>query len=425
MAKPVRLYGSATLQAQAHQLRCGRTEMLLGSGWMHNSFSSHRRTHQFRFSWSMEPLVKPPKSPCQRGRYPLRRLQVIAAPSGCKAFPPTHLLSNAVTTDADGNAYFEYVVRNTNATAVNQTTPDLRCVQTAFSETVKDRLVLMTIFADGSTSTTQLATRTYNQVGAGGAQSSWSGSSLSPGSAIPDGHGGVLATWSELFVDLPSSYMVSHISPNGQSDFHLAALDNMSSLFSSNSWPGVLGDGGTGFVTSAPGTRDSVSSTIVAFDTNSGQQAWAVQPGFFVDQMFAQDGGGVIAHGFDVSNNPMMVSVDSSGIITPVLISASLLTDSWTGQWFWVGPGVSAINLPFVVNQASFWPEVFGNPSQSSFGVLGCPCLVQSTDSTRPSQPQASVATTESEPAPETVQALDETAPSAQLLGPSNCPICN
>src|SRR5207244_967317 len=43
MAKPVHLYGSVTLQA--HQLRCGRTEMLLGSGGMHNSFSSHRRTH--------------------------------------------------------------------------------------------------------------------------------------------------------------------------------------------------------------------------------------------------------------------------------------------------------------------------------------------------------------------------------------------
>src|SRR5207245_11728797 len=147
----------------------------------------------------------------------------------------------------------------------HQTTAGLWSGQTAFSATVDERLVLMTIFADRSTSTTQLATRTYNQVGAGGAQSSWSGSSLSPGSAIPDGHGGVLATWSALFVDLPSSYMVSHISPNGQSDFHLAALDNMSSLFSSNSWHGFVADGATGFVTSAPGTRDSVSSTIVAF----------------------------------------------------------------------------------------------------------------------------------------------------------------
>jgi len=110
-------------------------------------------------------------------------------------------ISNTVTTDADGNAYLEYVARNTNATVVNQTAPDLRCVETAFSETVKDRLVLMTIFANGNTSTTQLASRIYTQVGAGGAQSSWGGSSLSPGSATPDGQGGVLATWSELFVD--------------------------------------------------------------------------------------------------------------------------------------------------------------------------------------------------------------------------------
>ena len=363
---------------------------------------------------------------------PERSISVTATTGNCgsigvQSIPSDAFISNAVTTDADGNAYFEYVVRNTNATAVNQTTPDLRCVQTAFSETVKDRLVLMTIFADGSTSTTQLATRTYNQVGAGGAQSSWSGSSLSPGSAIPDGHGGVLATWSELFVDLPSSYMVSHISPNGQSDFHLAALDNMSSLFSSNSWPGVLGDGGTGFVTSAPGTRDSVSSTIVAFDTNSGQQAWAVQPGFFVDQMFAQDGGGVIAHGFDVSNNPMMVSVDSSGNITPVPISGSLLTDSWTGQWFSVGPGVSAINLPLAVDAASFWPEVQGNPSQSRFGVPGCPCLVQSTSNTSSpttssAQPRAddpvSHTTTETLPS-------DEVPLTAQISAPTDCPICN
>src|SRR5947199_146671 len=192
----------------------------------------------------------------------------------------------------------------------------------------------MTIFADGSTSTTQLATRTYNQVGAGGAQSSWSGSSLSPGSAIPDGHGGVLATWSELFVDLPSSYMVSHISPNGQSDFHLAALDNMSSLFSSN---------------------------------------------------------------------------------------------SWTGQWFSVGPGVSAINLPLAVDAASFWPEVQGNPSQSRFGVPGCPRLVQSTSNTSSpttssAQPRAddpvSHTTTETLPS-------DEVPLTAQISAPTDCPICN
>jgi len=74
----------------------------------------------------------------------------------------------------------------------------------------------------------------------------------------------------------------------------------------------VLDDGGLGFVTSAPGTAGSVSSTIVAFDTNSGQPAWAVQPGFFVDQMFAQDGGGVIVHGIDLSHNAMTISIVST-----------------------------------------------------------------------------------------------------------------
>jgi hypothetical protein len=330
-------------------------------------------------------------------------------------------ISNIVTTDADGNAYLEYVVANRDVTIVYATAPNGQCGEYGFSQTIKDRLVLMTVFADGSISTKELASRIYNQVGAGGPTSSWSGSLLLPGAATPDGQGGALATWLESFVDLPSYYMVSRISASGQNDFHLNALDGMNT-------PGtvVLDSNGTGYVMSST----PVLSTIVAFDINSGAPKWTVQtPNTGYMYMFAQDGGGLLFQSLDSGGNPIVRSVDATGNLGPSFSTGAVLTDSWGGQWYSAGPSLSATALPFAVDAASFWPESLGNPSQNGLGVPGCPCLVQSSDATLPSQPQDSVATTpESEianqTASETAQA-PESVSSAQLLGPSNCPICN
>ncbi len=292
-----------------------------------------------------------------------------------------------VTTDTDGNAYFEYVVSNTSVTIIN---PAGSCIEAGESKTIKYKLVLMTVFADGSTSTSQLASRIYTQVGTGGPQGSYGGSVLSPGSANPDGTGGVVATWSESFVYSPSYYMVSHISSSGQSDFHLTALDGMNPSGPSNNFFGtvVLDSIGNGYVASGTG---SGSYTIVAFDINSGQIAWTAQPGS-VGYMFAQDGGGVIFQSYDASGNPVVKSIDATGNLGPSFSTGSVLTHSWSRQWFSVGPGLSAINLPYAVDQASPWPENLGNPSQNGFGVPGCPCEDQSVGSTLSPQLEASPA---------------------------------
>src|SRR4051794_31307821 len=102
--------------------------------------------------------------------------------------------------------------------------------------------------------------------------------------------------------------------------------------------------------------------------------------------------------------------------------------DSWGGQWFSVGVGgVSSANLPFSVDPASPWPESYGNPSQSMFGVPGCPCLVQSTDNTTSPLTSSSQNQTNNHGAQVmTEKPATAEAPVTPLISaPTDCPICN
>jgi hypothetical protein len=341
----------------------------------------------------------------------------ITTRTGCTSavFPSDYAIGvQGVAADADGNAYMEYLVTTIRETQTYGGTPCILIDDTAISST---KLVLMTVFADGSTSTRTLATRTFASINSG---RQWSGSFLVAGNVTPDGSGGVLATWLD-----GQSYMVSHVSASGQSDFRLGALDNTNPYRSPNGIV-VLDDSGTGFVTGDSGP--TVPNTIIAFDINSGQPIWTAQAGLVLSDIFAQDGGGVIVKGFDNnSNNWKVTTIDASGNVGPLISTDPVLTDDWSAGWFSAGQaGVSSANLPLVVNQASLWPETAGNPSQNGFGAAGCPCLNQTSDSTLPSQPQSSSAiAAESGADSETAQVLAESTPNTQLSGPSNCPICN
>ncbi len=321
--------------------------------------------------------------------------------SGCRPGTTTSVsdasIGNTITTDVDGNAYFEYVIVNTSEAVVRAWAQGY-CVEVAAFATRDSKLSLMTISPDGSLSTRVLATRTET-VTCCGSVNSWNGSILSAGSVTPDGQGGVLATWSELVPDAPSSYMVSHVTATGQNDFHLSVLDK-DGAYDVGIGTVVLDDGGTGFVTN--NASASALNTIVAFDINTGQQIWAVQPGIAPYLMFAQDGGGVIVKGWDSNNYPKLTSIDASGNIGPM----------------------QSLNLPFAVNPASAWPGTFGNPSQNGLGVPGCPCLVQSSDAS--AAPQTDTLSTNESSAPsEAIQTQGDNSSVSQLLGPSNCPICN
>ena len=182
----------------------------------------------------------------------------------------------------------------------------------------------------------------------------------------------------------------------------------------------VLDDNGIGYLAGVPG--GATQTTILAFDINSGQTIWTAQPGLSVISLFAQDGGGVIVNGTDRNSNSMATSIDPAGNVGPLVSTDSVMTDTWNGDWLTAGAGgMSSRNLPFVVNQASLWPELFGNPSQSGFGAAGCPCLNQTTDSTLPSEPQTTSSAGDISPTPD----VSNSAEAVQASGPSNCPICN
>lgn len=281
-------------------------------------------------------------------------------------------ISQIVTVDADGNAYFEYLV-NTGQQSIT-------CG--GDSETTKFDLKMMTVFADGSTSTQLLASRVLT--GSSSADTS-GGSDLTLGPVTPDGQGGALAIWLESFPNSGTThFMVSHVSPGSQADFHLTTFDT--------GGPGdtatiVLDDNGVGYLGGTPGGASQ--TTILAFDINSGQTIWTAQPGLAVISMFARDGGGVIVSGTDRNRNSMATSIDPAGNVGSLVSTDSVLTDTWSGNWLTAGAGgLSSRNLPFAVNQASFWPELFGNPSQSGFGVPRCPCIVQTPGTATPTQLQ-------------------------------------
>lgn len=274
-----------------------------------------------------------------------------AATDGCRSSGPTTatgapLASTIFTADTDGNAYIEYVVQTSQETVVIGSDT---CTELADYATGTDRLVLMTITPDGSASTRDLTSRSFTT--ASGSAQSGSGSFILPGSITPDGQGGVLATWNELPSYASSAYMVSHLSATGQSDFRLPALDNMSVNGPTGALLAtvVLGGDGTGYVYS--GIDSNTPYTIVAFNTNSGQQLWATQAGIGVNQMFAQDGGGVIVQGPDMANNTKVLAIDSTGTVGAATGTGQLLTDSWGGtqlaraeflrlifRWLWI-PG--------------------------------------------------------------------------------------
>jgi hypothetical protein len=149
--------------------------------------------------------------------------------------------------NSDGTAYLEYEVRN----IVNN-------IITA------DTLYLMQINPDNSSSSTILSSTTQNQA-------------LYPGRIIPDGQGGVLATWTIS----PASGPVPQY-PYQAADFAAGVVGtpynlpfSPSSVSIGQSPTLVLGENGVAFATD---TTDSVNGPAVAsFNLSSGSVNWSYQ----------------------------------------------------------------------------------------------------------------------------------------------------
>jgi hypothetical protein len=203
-------------------------------------------------------------------------------------------VAGPVSADSQGNAFVEYVVSQFS---------DYLCNDGIINQRTDSQLWLLTISADGSTSTQMLTgPRSYVDYPGGHPQS---GSVLVTRRVIPDGQGGFLAAWSETavvdtypFANETWPFMVSHVSQNASQTYELAPLSGFSNA---SRYPAqyaglALGVNGIGFATE--GTR------VASFDSNSGQVASVSHPGDVASMFANADGTVTVKSALESSSSP-------------------------------------------------------------------------------------------------------------------------
>lgn len=290
--------------------------------------------------------------------------------------------------NTDGNTYVEYEVR-----------------QIAYPPKITSAVLhLLQIAPDNTIRNIQLASTTED-------------TNLLPGRIIPDGQGGVLATWTISPSNPPSPthpYQASHVVsgiPGTPYDLPFTpttvAVGQYPTL--------VLGEGSTAFATN--GTDADNGPVVASFDLTSGAVIWSYQASSqstLAVMASISDGGVAIndsANGilqFDTTGNPLQLTGATSDVAEY----------SWGGNWYMqAGQAASKIMLPLDVDPAGIWATPGGNPSHtSSVGAL-CGCLLQTTDTSAETASavggfnQSKVATL--------------STPSVLSTTVANCPICN
>jgi IPT/TIG domain-containing protein len=245
----------------------------------------------------------------------------------------------------DGTTTFEEVVRNDQWITDPNTIYTAACTTTVSSS---DQLYLVTVQQDGTLSSQLLDSSTFNETDAG-SYCPYAATYYTAGYVIPDGQGGIVASWAKAGSSgasgalLVSTYLVSHIvndsTTNYSIPYDIVSLNNGSFVADQ---PLVLGDtSGTIFA-----TDNSLSIVnaplLVAFDETSGQVEWTYQQTSPIVNPFTDGltliastaGGGVVAK--STSNGiDTVLRFDSSGNVTADTWTASGITNF--GGDFWQG----------------------------------------------------------------------------------------
>ncbi len=155
-----------------------------------------------------------------------------------------------------------------------------------------------------------------------------------PGDVIPDGQGGVLASWTDVSEGSPSDLLIADVGPNGvtQADFGLG------SSFSGSDNNLVLGDNNTALATDG--------NNVVSFSVPNLQQNWFyTSQGGALNLVAATSGGGVAINDsqlgviqLDGSGNPgtPVAGLQSANPFRPGL-PLQLAEDGTPGLGAWVG----------------------------------------------------------------------------------------
>ncbi|MFZ0431154.1 MAG: kelch repeat-containing protein, partial [Candidatus Acidiferrales bacterium] len=219
--------------------------------------------------------------------------------------------------DSDGSIYVEYEVRQIPYPPT----------------TISSTLSLLQIMQDGTTNTIQLT--------------SSDNSNLFPGSIIPDGNGGVVASWAVVPSDgsVPTNpYQAAYVVSGAVNTAYNLPFTPANFVVGADGLPVnpslALGDNGIAFVTDGTSSGDSTNLSlgpkIVSLNLNSGAVNWTYQVGTqtTLALIAAANGGGVAAKSTSGGVDTVL-RFDSSGNVT---------SDNWTGSAignfggdFWLG----------------------------------------------------------------------------------------
>ncbi len=300
--------------------------------------------------------------------------------------------------DSDGSAYVEYEVR-----------------QIAYPPRITSAvLYLLKIAEDGSRTTTVVSATIDDE-------------NLLPGRIIPDGQGGVLATWTIAPSSGPAPprpYQAAHVVSGSVALVY--DLPFSTQTVALGTYPTlVLGENGTAFATdgiNVGALTQSDGPQVVSFNLASGSVNWQYQTttqSSLTILAVTSDGGIAIN---DSQNG--VIQLDLNGNAT--LVTAALGGNpqySWGGNWFAQGPqAASKLLLPLDVDPGDEWATPNGNPATNGVPDSLCPCLLQSVSggSSSPS------ATRSAHSGLAQTGALVEVpfAPAASGPPPADCPFC-
>ncbi|HEV2417194.1 MAG TPA: kelch repeat-containing protein [Terriglobia bacterium] len=207
--------------------------------------------------------------------------------------------------DSSGSVYVEYEVRTITAVPLKVTSAAVYLLQVAL---------------DGSTTTTELSSTSENE-------------NLFPGRIIPDGQGGVLATWSVDASPIPTNpYQAAYVVSGVVSASYDLPFTPSAYVFGPDSLPLnpslVLGENGVAFATDGTSSGDSnnpgMGPKIVSFNLATGTVNWTYQVGTqaILSLIASTSGGGVVAKS-TLNGVDTVLRFDSSGNATP---------DNWTSS---------------------------------------------------------------------------------------------
>jgi hypothetical protein len=242
--------------------------------------------------------------------------------------------------DSDGSAYVEYEVREINGTVVSAV------------------VSLLKISPDGSLATTQLSSSPNDE-------------NLFPGSIIPDGNGGVLATWvispaSPYTPPPPHPYQAAHVSTAGINTYDLPVpVAPQRVVAGANglpiNLPLVLGENSTAYVSYGP--------NVVSFDLNSGSVNWNYQTmtSSTLSIVAVTSNDGLAAN----DSEQGIIQLDSNGSPSQVTTGNAVtqVSYSWRGLWYaltTLGSQVSEVALPISEDASSLWANLGGSPSKNN-----------------------------------------------------------